>query len=281
MLQDIPVIRMNELIDLLSQPLLQRALLACVLVSVACSILGVFVVLRGLAFLGDGLSHATLAGIAAATLLGVPSLIGAYVVCLVFAFGVERVSRASRLREDTAIGILFSLAMAIGLLLFGLIPGRRPELLSFLFGSVLTVSVTDLWSMGACVAVVCGVIVLFLKELIAFSFDEELAEAAGLPVSGLRLIVLALLALTIVTAIRVSGVLLVSSLIVVPAATALQLSDRFTRVLGLAALIGASASTLGLAVAVALNLPVGAAITIVATTMFALSMLSKACRLRA
>ena len=272
---------MTELLDLVSQPLLQRSLIACVLVSVACSVLGVFVVLRGLAFLGDGLSHATLAGVAAATLLGIPGLIGAYVVCLGFAFCVERISRASRLREDTAIGILFSVAMAIGLLLFGLIPGRRPELLAFLFGSVLTVSITDLVSMALCVAVVCGLILLFLKELIAVSFDEELSEASGLPVTALRLLILALLALTIVTAIRVSGVLLVSSLIVIPAATALQLCDRFTGVLVLAALVGVSASIVGLVAAVALNLPVGAAITLAATTMFALSVLVKARRLRA
>ena len=272
---------MTELLELISQPLMQRALLACVLVSIACSLLGVFVVLRGLAFLGDGLSHATLAGVAAATLLGIPSLLGAYVVCLGFAFCVERVSRAARLREDTSIGILFSVAMAIGLLLFGLIPGRRPELLAFLFGSILTVSITDLISMAACVALVCGVIGLFLKELVAVSFDEELAEASGLPVAALRLLILALLALTIVTAIRVSGVLLVSSLIVVPAATALQLCDRMTMVLALAALVGVTASVLGLSLAVALNLPVGASIALSATTMFALSVLTKARRLRA
>lgn len=272
---------MSVLLEILSQPFMQRALAAALLVSIACSILGVFVVLRGLAFLGDGLSHATLAGVAAATLIGIPSIIGAYVICLVFAFGVERLSRRSDLKEDTAIGILFSLALAIGLLLFGLLPARRPELLSFLFGSVLTVSIPDLYSIGICALAVCLIISLFLKELIAVSFDEELSEASGLPVSGLRLLILALLALTIVTAIRVSGVLLVSSLIVVPAATALQLSNRFVKVIICAVFVGIGSTLSGVTLAVLFDLPVGAAITLAATTLFALSVAFKSQRLRA
>ncbi len=247
---------------------MQRALAASLIVGVVCSVLGCFVVLRAMAVLGDALAHAVLPGVAIAYLLGANILAGALVAALVVAAGIGLFSRRGAVKEDTAIGILFAAALALGVVLISTVRSYATDLTHILFGNVLGVSPGDLWLTGALAVGVLATILLLYKELLLASFDPVLAHTLGRRPELLRFVMLVLLALTVVVSLQTVGVGLVAAMLVTPAATAYLLTRRLSSMMALAAVIGAASSVTGLYVSYYLNVASGAAVVLTATAAF-------------
>jgi ABC-type Mn2+/Zn2+ transport system permease subunit len=257
--------------EILSFTFMQRALAAALLIGTVSAIIGVYVVLRGLAFIGAGIAHASFGGVALGFLLGINPILAAVVFCLVTAWGIAWTSRRAEVREDTAIGIFFAATMALGILLIGLMRDYNVDLFGYLFGSVLAVTQEDLWlSLGLGVGVLLTV-GLFFKELLFVTFDPEMAQVSGLPASALYVLLLSLMALAIVLSIKVVGIILVSALIVIPAAAAYQLTEDFRWMMLLAVVIGNLSAVIGLFLSYELDTASGATMVLTATAVFLLS----------
>jgi ABC-type Mn2+/Zn2+ transport system permease subunit len=252
---------------------MRRALASSVLIGVVCAIIGVYVVLKGLSFIGAGIAHASFGGVALGFLLGLNPVLTAIVFCLATAWGIGFVTRRGEVKEDTAIGVFFASTMALGILFIGLMQGYNVDLFGYLFGSVLAVTTADLWISGALALAVLLVVGLVYKELLFITFDPEMAEAAGLPAAQLYFLLLSLIALTIVLSIKVVGIILVSALIVTPAAAAYQLTDDFRRMMVLSVLLGVGSALVGLFLSYWLNIASGATIVLTATAIFFLAAL--------
>jgi manganese/iron transport system permease protein len=251
---------------------MQRALLGGVLVAAICALVGTYVVLRGLAFVGDALAHAAFPGVVIAYLLKGNIYLGAMLFALATALGVGLVSRHGRVSHDTAIGILFAGAFALGVLLMSTIRGYTVDLFSFLFGNVLGISERDLWLVAFLGGVVVLTITVFYKELLLLSFDPTVAEAMGYPVQAFDYLLLGLIAVTIVISIQAVGIILVVALLVTPSATASLLSQRFFRMMVLGVGLAALAAVVGLYLSYYLNVASGAAIVLVSTCLFFLTL---------
>lgn len=252
---------------------MQRALVSSLLVGTTCSIIGVFVVLRGMAFAGSGLAHAAFGGVALGFLLAVNPLGAAVLFCLGTAGLIQVASRRAQLRMDTAIGVFFALAMALGVLFIGLMRRYDARVYGYLFGNVLGVTSGNLMLTAGLGLVVLTTVGLLYRQFKFLTFDEEMAEASGLRVSLLAGLLLVLLALTVVVALKTVGIILVEALLVTPAATAYQLTYRYGVMFLLSWLAGVSSCVAGLVVSYALGIPSGASIVIVATLLFALAAL--------
>ena len=250
---------------------MQRALAASLIVGVVCSVLGCFVVLRAMAFLGDALAHAILPGVAVAYLLGASLLVGALVAALVVAVGIGLFSRRGGVKEDTAIGILFAAALALGVVLISTVRSYATDLTHILFGNVLGVSPGDLWVTGALAVGVLATVVLLYKELLLASFDPVLAHTLKRRPELLRFVMLMLLALTVVVSLQTVGVGLVAAMLVTPAATAYLLTHRLSSMMLVSAAIGAACSVAGLYLSYYLNVASGAAVVLTATVLFLLT----------
>lgn len=257
---------------------MQRAFVGGVLVGAICALVGTYVVLRGLAFVGDALAHAAFPGVVIAYLLKGNIYLGATIFALATALAIGLVSRRGRVSYDTAIGILFAGAFALGVLLMSTIHGYTVDLFSFLFGNVLGISQRDLLLVGLLGAIVVLTIILFYKELLLLSFDPITAEAMGYPVQALNYLLLGLIALTIVISIQAVGIILVVALLVTPSATAYLLTERFFRMMILGVLLAAVAAVIGLYLSYYLNLASGAAIVLVSTCLFFLVLASRRLR---
>ena len=247
---------------------MQRAFLGGVLVGTICALVGTYVVLRGLAFVGDALAHAAFPGVVIAYLLKGNIYLGAAIFALATALGIGLISRRARMSYDTAIGILFAGAFALGVLLMSTIRGYTVDLFSFLFGNILGISGRDLLLVGLLGAVVVLTIALFYKELLLLSFDPTVAEAMGYPVQALNYLLLALIALTIVISIQAVGIILVVALLVTPSATAHLLTERLFRMMLFGIVLAALAAVVGLYLSFYLNVASGAAIVLVSTCLF-------------
>lgn len=247
---------------------MQRALVGGVLVGMICAMVGTYVVLRGLAFVGDALAHAAFPGVVIAYLLKGNIYLGAAIFALATALGIGLVSRRARMSYDTTIGILFAGAFALGVLLMSTIRGYTVDLFSFLFGNILGISGRDLLFVGLLGGVVVLTVALFYKELLLLSFDPTVAEAMGYPVQALNYLLLALIALTIVISIQAVGIILVVALLVTPSATAYLLTERLFRMMLLGILLAVLAAVVGLYISYYLNLASGAAIVLVSTCLF-------------
>jgi manganese/iron transport system permease protein len=247
---------------------MQRALLGGVLVAAICALVGTYVVLRGLAFVGDALAHAAFPGVVIAYLLKGNIYLGALLFALATALAVGVVSRHGRVSHDTAIGILFAGAFALGVLLMSMIQGYTVDLFSFLFGNVLGISERELWLVALLGGVVVLTITVLYKELLLLSFDPTVAEAMGYPVQAFNYLLLGLIAVTIVISIQVVGIILVVALLVTPSATAYLLSQRFFRMMVLGVLLAVLAAVVGLYLSYYLNVASGAAIVLVSTCLF-------------
>lgn len=260
------------MIELLSYGFFLRSLLASILIGATCSAVGVFVVLRGLSFIGVGISHAAFAGVALAFLLDLNPFAIAMVfsLCMVWLSGA--VSVKGNLNLDATIGILFSLMMALAILFIGLMRQYNAELYGYLFGSLLSINRTDLKVIGATCAFILALLRIFHKEFHFLAFDQEMAEASGLPTRALFFLLLTLMALTIVTALKATGELLVIALIVIPASSAYQLTFSVGKMTGLSVLIGVAASVLGLVISFYLDIPTSSSIVILLSIFFAFSM---------
>jgi len=266
---------MNPL-DMLLTPLgydfFVRALIASALVGVACAIVGSFVVLKGMSFIGDAVSHAAFPGIVIAYLVGAPIILGGAIAAIGTALGIGAISRRSGLRSDAIIGVLFAGMFALGVAIFSSIPNYVGDLFHFLFGDVLGISVGDLGALTALVLGLLLVLRLLWKELLFSTFDPLGAGAAGLPVRRLDDLLLILIAVTIVISLQAVGIVLVVAMITTPAATAQLLVKRFTAMIQVAALIGVSAAVVGLYLSYSLDIASGAAIVILETALFLLAL---------
>jgi manganese/iron transport system permease protein len=264
-------------IDFLLSPLAYdffvRALVASALVGVACAVIGSFVVLKGMSFIGDAVSHAAFPGIVIAYMLGLPIILGGAVASIVTALGIGALTRRSGLRSDSIIGVLFAGMFALGVALFSSIPNYVGDLFHFLFGDVLGISVSDLLALSLLVLILLVVVRILWKELLFATFDPLGAGAAGLPVRRLDDLLLILIAVTIVISLHAVGIVLVVAMITTPAATAQMLVQRFGKMISTAALIGVVSAVAGLYLSYALDLASGAAIVLVETALFLLVLL--------
>ena len=252
---------------------MQRGMLAGVIVGVLCAVIGCFVVLRSMAFIGDAMAHAVLPGVAVSYLLKGDLFVGALGAALAVALGIGALSRRGAVREDSAIGILFAAALSLGVLLISSMRTYAVDLGHILFGNVLGVSVRDLVLTGSTAAVVLAAVLLLYKELVVVSFDPVLAATLRLPAERLCMTLLVLLALTIVVSLQTVGIGLVSALLVTPAATAHLLTRRLPRMMAIAAALGVAASVIGLYASYYLDVASGAAIVLTATAFFLLAFL--------
>jgi zinc transport system permease protein len=253
---------------------MQRALIAGLFVALSCSLIGVFLVLRRLSLIGDGLAHIAFGGLAIGLFAGVQPLVTALVTTIAGALGIQWL-KTRKIEADAAIAAIFSLGLALGVVLVSLAHGFNVDLFSFLFGSILAVSQTDLYVVGILGIVVVASIVIFYKELLYITFDEEAAKASGIPIAFLNTLLMVLTAITVIVAMRVVGVLLVSSLIVLPTLTARQLSRSFRQTLFYSALISVLSVFFGLLAAFYLDLAAGGAIVLVAGVFFVVVALAR------
>lgn len=247
-----------------------RALIAAVVVGVVCSVLGAYVVLRGMAFFGDALAHTILPGVVIAFLLGWPLALGALIAGILAALGIGALTERGTLKEDTAIGVIFAGLFSLGIALLSTSGNYTLDLAHFLFGNLLGVSDTDLWVIAGLGAVVLLTIYAFYKEFLVLSFDPVLAITLRLPTRFLRYLLLVLIAVTIVTALQVVGIALMLAMFVTPAATASLLTRRLPSMMGVAAGVGAFSGIAGLYASFYLNVASGAAVVLVASLIFAL-----------
>lgn len=248
-----------------------RALMAAVTVGLLCGLLGFFVILRRLAFIGVGISHAAVGGVALGLIAGVDPRLSAAAFSVAVALGMFWVARDRRLAEDAVIGVFLSGSMALGLLLMGLGHGYQKDLFSYLFGSLLAVTPADLAGLGALALVLGAIVAASFREMLFVAFDEEVARAYGRPVDALDAVLIVVLALTVVAAVRVVGVLLVEALLVVPAATAALWTLDFRRQVALSMGLGALSAVAGLWCSLAFDVGAGAAIVLVSVAAFFVS----------
>ncbi len=258
--------------DLLLEPLgtmiFIRALVASALVGVVCAVVGTYVVLRGIAFIGDAIAHAGFPGVVAAYMLGIPFYIGAAIAAVSTALAIGWVTKRAGIRQDTAIGVLFAGTFALGVFMFSAIKGYVADLFGFLLGNVLAIGAADLVALLVLGTGVILVVALLWKELLYATFDPLGAAASGIKVDRLEYLFLALVALTIVVSLQAVGIILVVAMLITPAATAQLLTVRFTRLMVTAALVGILSSVVGLYLSYWLDVASGATIVLVQTAAF-------------
>jgi manganese/iron transport system permease protein len=247
---------------------MQRGLVASVLVAAICGLLGSFVVLKGLAFIGDALAHASFGGVALAFVLGANIYLGAFVFAIATALGIGAISQRGRVSSDTAIGVLFSGTFALGILVISRVDSYTTDLFGYLFGDVLSITKRDLWTIGALGIVVLALVLVFYRQLLFAAFDPTVAAASGIPARGLEYLLLTLLGVTIVTAIQAVGIVMVVALLVTPSATAHLVTRRFHHMILMSMAIGSLSALLGIYLSYYLDLASGAAIILVATAFF-------------
>jgi manganese/iron transport system permease protein len=262
----------DVVLDPLAYRFMQYGLAASIMVGVVCAVMGSFVVLKGLAFIGDAVSHATFPGLVIAYVLGLPLYLGGSVAAVTTALAIGAVSRHGGLRFDTAVGVLFAGTFALGVLIFSTIRGYVADLLGYLLGNVLGITLTDLAQVAILGALVLGIVIYLRKELLYATFDPLGAAASGLPVGRLEYLLLGLLGVTIVVSIQAVGIILVVAMLVTPAATAQLLVVRFSRLMALAAAIAVGSSIVGLYVSFYLNAASGASIVLVETIVFGVAL---------
>ena len=260
------------LVDPFSYGFMQRGLAATLLIGVVCAVMGTFVVLKGLAFIGDAVSHAAFPGLVIAYILGLPLYLGGAVAAVGTALAIGLVSRRGRLRFDTSVGVLFAGTFAFGVMLFSTIKNYVTDLLGYLLGNVLGITIGDLIQVALLGAIVLAVLLATRKELLYATFDPLGAAASGLPVTALEYLLLGLLGVTIVVSIQAVGVILVVAMLVTPAATAQLLLVRFERLMVLAAAMAMVAALSGLYLSFYLNVASGASIVLVETLFFGLAL---------
>lgn len=256
------------MLEVLQYEFMRNALLAGLLAAIACGIIGTYVIVKRMVFISGGIAHASFGGIGLGYLLGINPVLGALFFAVASALGMGLVTRRTKLPEDTAIGILWAMGMALGVIFIGLAPGYAPDLFSYLFGNILTVPLSDLVMMLILDVIIISVVFLLYKEFLALSFDEEFSTVVGMPTERLYLILLGLIALTVVVLIRVVGIILVIALLTIPAAMARQYTHSMKKVMCLSILFGAVFAVSGLWLSYVVDLASGATIILVAGILF-------------
>lgn len=250
------------MIEVLQYEFMQNALIAGLLAAIACGIVGAYVVVKRITFISGGIAHASFGGIGLGYLIGISPVVGALVFSLASAVGIGYVNRKTRLPDDTAIGILWAIGMALGIVFIGLAPGYAPDLFSYLFGNILTVPASDLLLMLILDAAIISIVILFYKEFLALSFDEEYSTVIGVPVEILYLLLFCMIALTVVILLRIVGMILIIALLTIPAALARQFTYDLRKMMILAIIFGIVLTFSGLWISYVLDLASGATIVL-------------------
>lgn len=265
----------EEIVDLFNYRFFNYAILSALLASISCGIIGSYIVAKRMVFISGGITHASFGGIGIAYFFGINPILGAALFSILSALGIEWVSMKSNIREDSAIGILWSFGMAIGIIFIFLTPGYAPNLMSYLFGSILAVSSADLWSIGILAACLILVFSLFYHLILFVAFDEEYARSHKLPVDVIKYLMISLIAITIVLNIRLVGIILVISFLTIPQSTANIFTQKFSGIILLSILISTIGAIGGLFISYFYNIPSGATIIFVFVLVFAFSKLIK------
>lgn len=269
---------MSSIVDALIEPLqygfMQRSLVIAILVGLICAVVGSYLMVQRLALLGDAISHSVLPGLAVAFMVGANIFIGAFIAGIISTMAIAWIRARSPIKEDAAMGIVFSAFFALGITLITLIQkDNKIDLNHFLFGNILGVTASEVLDTAVIAAIVLLVVLLLYKELLFYTFDPLGAQAAGLPVNLLNFGLMLLIALTIVASMKAVGVILVLALLITPGATAYLLVKRLHQVMLLGAAIGIVASITGMYLSYFYNLPSGPAIVLVASSLFVLALL--------
>ncbi|MFN2304779.1 MAG: metal ABC transporter permease [Anaerolineales bacterium] len=265
--------------ELLSYTFMQNALLAGVLVSLACGFIGTLVVLKRMVFISGGVAHAAYGGVGLAFFLGVNPVLGAVAFSLTASFLMGYIQRKTRQRQDTLIGVMWAMGMAIGIIFADMTPGYKADLMSYLFGSILAVTETDLILMLGVDIFVIVVVALFYKELQAAAFDETFARVRNLPVDLLYMLLVAMIGFSVVILMRVVGLIMIIALLTVPAAIGTLFLKDMKHILGLATILSLVFTTGGLLLSYFFNLTSGATIILVAGIAYLIAIIiSRYCR---
>jgi zinc transport system permease protein len=259
------------MVDMLSMGFFQRALITGIAVSLLCGVLSVFVILRRMAFVGVGISHSAFGGVALGFLLGIDPLWTGISFAVLVAILIEWVRSRGRVEEDAAIGIFFSASMALGVVFVHLSSTYNVDLFGFLFGNILAIGESQVLEIVVLAVVVLSVILAFLKELIFLSFDDEMAWVSGMPVSFLRYLFMAMMALAVIISIYLAGIILVSALLVIPGAIARNLTRHITGMIGVSIGMSVAATLGGLMLSYWADLPSGATIVLLLAILFFLA----------
>lgn len=259
---------MSSIIDLFQYQFFTNALIASLLTSISCGIIGTYIVSKRIVFISGGITHASFGGIGIGYYLGINPIIGAAVFSVFSALGIEFFSKKADMREDSVIAMGWAFGMAIGIIFIFITPGYAPNLMSYLFGSILSVSGFDISLLLFLNIIIILFFLLFFKPIIFISFDEEYAKTHHMPVQLLNYVLISLVALTIVFNIRVVGIILVISLLTIPQTIANLYTKSFTRIIFLAIIIGLLGTICGLLASYALNIPSGASIIFFLVILF-------------
>lgn len=260
-----------KMLEVFQYDFMRNATIAGLLAAVACGIIGSYVVLKRMVFISGGISHASFGGIGLGYFLGINPVLGALIFTVISSIGMGLLTKKTRLPEDTVIGILWAMGMALGIIFIDLTPGYTPDLFSYLFGNILLVSFFDLIIMLALNLIIVSTILLLFKEFLAISFDEEFAKVRGLPTTYLYLIMLCLIALTVVILIKIVGIILVIALLTIPASIARQFTYNLKKMMFIAIFLGVIFSFGGLLFSYILDLASGATTILLSGLAFMIS----------
>ncbi len=261
--------------DLLQYTFFQHALLGSLFTCIACGIVGTYIVARRLVFISGGITHASFGGLGLGFFLGINPVLSAMAFSVASALGVEWLSKKQGVREDSAIASIWALGMALGVICVFLTPGYAPNISAYLFGNILTITLTDIWMAGILALLLVLTFMFFLKPILYTAFDREFAQTKGLPVVWIEHLMMLAIAVTIVSSIRLIGIMMLLSLLTVPQMTANIFTSRFKNILILSCLIGITGCFGGLFLSYFLNVPSGAAIIFIQVILFLLCKLCK------
>lgn len=254
---------------------MRNAVIAAVLVNIACGIVGTYVVVKRIVFISGGISHAAFGGIGLGYFLGVNPIVTAIPFSLLSAITIGFISKKNKLSEDAAIGIIWAVGMALGIIFINLTPGYAPDLFSYLFGNILTIPISDLYIMLSMDLVIILIIALFFKEFYAISFDEEFSTVIGIPNRILYLVLLCMVALSVVILIRIVGIILVIALLTIPSSICRQFTYNMKKLMISSIAVGVILTVVGLWISYLLNLASGATIIMLLAIVFLFSFFVK------
>ncbi len=257
-----------DFLQLFKYGFIQNAFLAAILMSVTCGIIGTYIVSRRMVFISGGITHASFGGVGIGFFFGFPPLAGAALFAVLAALTTENLTRRKVMRNDSIIAIMWSLGMALGIIFIYLTPGYAPNLMSLLFGSIITVTKTDLLLMFILAVAVSAFFTILYKPILYVAFDEQFAKTRGIPVMLVNYLLIILVALTIVLSIRIAGIILVLSVLTIPQNIANLFTNRFDRIMIGSIILGFIASIMGLVISYYLDIPSGATIIFCLVVMY-------------
>lgn len=262
---------MNSIIELLEYDFFQKAIYASLFTGIVCGLIGTYIVAKRIVFISGGITHASFGGIGMAYYWGLSPILGATIFAITSAIGIQNISENSKLREDSMIGILWAAGMAIGILFIFLTPGYAPNLMTYLFGSILTVSYTQIYLMLALAIIVITIFSIFYRSIFYIAFDNEYAKTHNLPVNTFNTILICLVALTIVQSISVIGIILAIAYLTIPQAIAAIYFKDFKHLLIASAIICPIGSIIGLFISALLDFPSGATIIMIFVCIYVIA----------